>query len=422
MSTIKRLSNGRYKANIESKRLGIARTRATFDTKTEAEAWLDAVKKDGTAGVFGLQKRRLFGEALIKYLREETPKKNSPADDISIARLLRWPFWNDETRRWCWPEDTLLEDIPAMLIKWSADLRNVERRRYVGAENYQLRAERTGAMAWYYQPTPTEGQKPTHRVKVEDPELIAKLAKPGGRGPFSSGTLRRRQALAQRILFMAWKYWSTKTDLWLKDNISERVLLDEKPLPRDQWLDDYNSLRALIIAAPIGFDAAILAAAWLGWRKGNLFSIKWVKNVLFPVYRETANGLEEMESGRIWVERKHVKNKKRPLIYPMVPHIEQLFKILWDSRNGEYVFHRNGGSFGDFRKMWKTTKKNAGIDPVFCWHSLRHTWTTQLLKNNVQPKHIAELQGWTSTKMVEDVYAHVKASHLVSAAELSKHN
>lgn len=463
MSSIRKLKNGRHQADYQDTFRGIQRTKRTFDTKKEAEEWLAAVKTDATARLLGRQRRSIFGESLAHYLREDSPKKASHRDDVVNARALRWPIWDPKAGRWLRLEETALEDVPAVLAQWVADLREVRDRRYLDNRVYHLRPAGGGEFAWFHQPDPddTADKAPKPRTPVRDPALLLLLDTPErmhlpaapdapgprpprpdyfaapdvrarwrqwhlaqgllpGRGPFSSGTLRTRQLLVRRILFLAWKHWGT-----LQHNIAPKVQLEAKSLPREEWLEAYDQLLALVIAAPPGFDAAILAAAWIGWRKSNLLQLEWPR-VVFPIHETRADGSRaEVQPGYLWVPRKNVKGQARPIVYPMVPHIEQLFRLLWEARAGwdghHYVFHRGDGRpFKDFRHLWTAAKRAAGIDPGFRWHGLRHTWTSWALQAGGDSKRVAELGGWTTTQMVEQVYGHIRTEHLRGVAELSK--
>ena len=268
MSSIRKLSQGRYQADYQDRFRGIARTKRTFATRKEAEEWLDAVRRDAHARLLGHKRRHLFGEALARYLREESPRKKTHYEDLLNAKTLRWPVWDEEARRWLRLEETPLDEVPGVLTKWTVDLKSVVRRGYVGSRVYHQR-RKGSALAWYQQPNPNEGERPAPRAEVTDPERIQALDAAPGRGPFNSATLRLRQLLVSRVLFVAWKHWSTPGDVWLEQNIAGKIQLEPQGKPRQQYLT-YDQLLTLLIAAPIHFDDAILAAAWVGWRRGNV--------------------------------------------------------------------------------------------------------------------------------------------------------
>ncbi len=426
--SIRKLKNGRWQADHKDKFRNIPRTRKTFDTKKEGEDWLAAVRRDGTDRLLGHKRRRLFGEALAKYLREESPKKLTHVEDLSNAAALRWPFWDSETRRWLRLEESALDDVPADLAKWTVDLRAVRDRRYLGNRLYQLRDRADGRPTWFEQPSPNTGDRPAPRNEVTDPALRARLDAKPGRGPFATATLRVRQLLVSSVLRCAWRHWSKESDKWLDHDIAGKIQLDAAALERDEWAD-YDTLLALIIAAPIGFDDAILGAGMIGWRRANILGghkkhrptppLGW-DHVMFPVYKEEATGQRtEIQPGYFWVDRPDTK-KKKPLAQPMSDLLLQLFTLRWECRNGPHVFHRgNGEPFVNFKRMWATTKKRAGVNPAFKWHSLRHTFASLLIQAGADRRHVQELGGWQDPRSM-DRYVHLHLKHLRDTTNISR--
>lgn len=420
MSSIRKLKKGRYQADYQDQFRGIARTKRTFATRKEAEDWLDAVRRDASARLLGHKRRHLFGQALARYLREESPKKKTHYEDLLNAKTLRWPIWCEESRRWLRLEETPLEEVPGALMKWTTDLQAVIRRGYVGGRLYHRRHKAAGA-AWYHQPDPNEGERPEPRAEVTDPELIRALDRAPGRGPFNNATLRLRQLLVSRVLFVAWKHWSTPGDVWLDQNIAKKIMLADKGKPRQKFLT-YDQLLTLLIVAPIHFDDAILAAAWIGWRRSNIVGrakrgerkvvngLDWT-NVVFPVIE----GAHRIQFGHLWKSRDETKNDE-PLAQPMSERVEQLLRLRWDLRRGIVVFHRGDGRpFLEFRKMWATAKRRAGIDPGFRWHDLRHTFASELIQANVNDRHLQELMGHADISTTHKIYTHLRIEHLRDA-------
>lgn len=419
---IKQLPNGRYQAIVQNKRRGIARTRRTFDTRKQAADWKRAVENDAHNILLGHQRRRLFGEALAKYLREESPKKRTTKDDEYNANALRWPVWNPEHRRWIWLELTPLDDIVPALKLWEADMAQVTQRRYLAARLYQKRSAE-----WWYQPHPSEGETPRPRERVTEPALLAQLETGKGRGPFSADTIRVRLTLASTVLNYVWDVLNTKNDRWLSEKLGEKVRKPPKPRGRHIYAPRNESL-ALIIAAPIHFDDAIFAACECGWRKGVLLGsdykaralkiegLTWDR-VLFPVHEtDPLTGARRcVQDGMFWTFGP--KNGK-PQGYPMTTTLEQLFRHRWDLRNGPYVFHRGDGRpWGEPRKVWKRTKKEAGVREDFRWHDLRHTWASyRLQEDRLSDGELQALGNWSDRKMVAN-YGHLRMAHLLTALE-----
>ena len=85
----------------------------------------------------------------------------------------------------------------------------------------------------------------------------------------------------------------------------------------------------------------------------------------------------------------------RPTLSPrtQIPHVRALLN------HSDYVFsspHTDNGSLGDFKKAWKTVRKNAGLsDRDF--HTLRHTAITRVAK---KVRNTWELQDYSRHKSV----------------------
>ncbi len=427
MSSIRKLKNGRVQVSYENKFRGVARTKRTFDTRKEAQEWVAAVHGDATARLLGHQRRHLFGEALARYLREESPKKKTHDEDLERARLLRWPIWDPDTRRWLRLEETPIEETPGVLARWIADLKPVARRSYLTKRQFHKRPGSGGALVWFEQPAPTADARPEPRREVTDSTLIEALDRAPGRGPFDSGTLRKRQQLVSRILRIAWKHWSGPGDVWLAQDIAGKINLEAKSASCTRFLT-YDQLLALLIAAPVHFDDAILAAAWIGWRRANVVGraargkkgtvgyrpalpgLEW-SNVVFPVHDEHGR---LVQAGYVWKDKDETKSEK-PLAQPLSDRVEQLLRLRWDLRDGHGVFHRGDGRpFLEFRRMWMTAKRRAGIDPAFRWHDLRHTFGSEMVRANVPARQLQELMGHASITTTQ-IYTHLHLDHLRDA-------
>lgn len=420
MSTVRRVKSGKYQVDIQDKFRGVPRTKRTFPTRKEAEDWRDAVRRDATSRLLGHKRRRLFGEALARYLREESPKKRTHHEDLLNAKVLRWPVWDHESRRWLRLEETPLDDVPQVMSRLVADHKGVLRRAYIGHRIYHLRQKGDGSRAWYHQPDPARADRPEPRAEITDAALAQRLDGAPGRGPFNSGTLRIRQLLVTRVLRLAWEFWSTPSDKWLDQDIAGKISLEAKA-PESQRFLAYDQLLALVIAAPIGFDEAILGAAWIGWRRANILGraargsraatpgLEWA-NVVFPIVKGTAI----VQAGYLWMDRAETKNGK-PLAQPLSDRVLQLLQLRWEQRVGRLVFHRGDGrGWTEFKNIWRTTKKRAGIDPRFRFHDLRHTYASEMIRNNVSIRHVQELLGHADISTTQ-MYAHLQLDHLQDA-------
>lgn len=404
MSRPVKLPSGHWTITVQDKRRGIPRTKRNFATKAECLAWEKAVRDGHFRALIGQRPSRTAGEALTRYLREITHAKRHPRNDASNIVALRWPAWDAERRRWLRLEDLPLEDLPAGIALWTADMRRVTRRAYHGAEQYHEWRHDDGTRAWYHQPHPSTGDRPAPRQRVTDPALLAAIEAGRPRGPFNSGTLRHRQIIVKHLLRLAWRAWG-----WLEHDISAKVALDKPSAARDAFLT-VDELGRLIAAFGAGDPHAadlITAAALIGWRRSNLLYLTW-DTVRLP-------SAPDANDGYFWTVREKTKNGE-PLAAPMGPLLADLFARRWTHRNGPYVLHRgNGDPWTEFKRRWTTAKRAAGIDPAFRFHDLRHTWASHKIQAGTPDAHLQQLGGWKTPSMVRR-YAHLRLDHLRGSA------
>jgi integrase len=321
------------------------------------------------------------------------------------------------------PMDDGPDGIIAALAKWTADMKRVKQRAYIGGEIYHLRPNDKGDLVWYHQPDPAEGKQPAPRYEVTDAKLLARLAKNKGRGPFAPNTLRVRQVLVSATLGYAWRQLR-----WLEHDIASLIACEKLGPGREIDLS-YDQVLAILIAAPVGFDEAMLGAAWIGWRRGNVLGmpkrrgrteregLTWARTV-FPVWQENPETRERtlLQLGYVQTLRGETKNGD-PLVQPMSERLEQLLRLRWDQRNGALVFHRGDGSpWHEYRRIWRSTLKRARqfveIPVSFRWHDFRHIWATELTRAGATTRQLMELGGWRDEKMPK-LYAHLDAKHLL---------
>lgn len=414
----------KYQASVQNKRRGLPRVKRTFATRKAAREWIAAVEEDNHNRLLGRQRQHLFGEALAKYLRELSPKKKSHQDDVYNARALRWPVWSPDSRRWLRLELEPLDAIPAGMSVWTYDMRQVQKRVYIGGEGvYQLRRTDGGA-AWWYQRDGEGDEPPPPRERVTDSQLIARLEATGGRGPFSASTLRVRQSLVKTVLSAAWRVWNCAGDRWLDADIADRIESEQPPKARVEYLLE-DQLLSLLIGADVGFDHAILGAAWIGWRKGNVVGSR---------YKAKGREIQGLTWDRVvWPERDPHGRTVRAgyiissdtkngddVVQPMSDRVEQLLRLRWELRNGPLVFHRGDGEpWLNFKRRWSTLKRRQNID--IRWHGLRHSWATEMARAGVRDGQLQELGGWRDRKTVA-IYTHVHREDLLDAVNLHRRN
>ena len=71
------------------------------------------------------------------------------------------------------------------------------------------------------------------------------------------------------------------------------------------------------------------------------------------------------------------------------------------------------------RDSFKDSKETiVGLDDNFHFHTLRHTYTTNLLSNGAAPKDVQELLGHSDVSTTMNVYAHANREGKRNSARL----
>ncbi|WP_257252708.1 tyrosine-type recombinase/integrase [Endozoicomonas sp. SESOKO3] len=413
----------RIKYDYKDQRLGISRTRETFNTNEEAEDFHERLIANAKKVSRGEKPERFFGEAMMEYLTLESPSKTSHGDDLSNAAMLRIPF---EFRNKFWRlEDLALNDsetgIVVGLELYFKDQLKITKRSYLNKELYQLRKERGGSV-WYHQPHPASEEIPQPRYPVTDPALLKRLNQAKGRGPVRKDTLRLRQTLASTILSYVYRKLR-----WIDMNLADFIDRIEPGKSRIDYLTS-EQFFCLIEKAEELYGSEMVrlikGAAWIGWRRSNLIGLTWDRVFWPEKVIDPITGEEEIRPGYLIVhsaeeqeidpfdrsQRETRTKNKDTLITTMTRRIELLLREceMHKRPHSDVVFHNgNGQRWGEFRKKWNNLKTLLNIPERFRWHDLRHTWTTEALNAGVDDRTIMDEQGWKDRRMV-DRYAHTR--------------
>jgi len=194
---------------------------------------------------------------------------------------------------------------------------------------------------------------------------------------------------------------------WLGLNRIPTIKLLKVPPQRFDFLTTDESQQLLqAIENPMWY-AMVLLALRSGLRVGELFGLEWKDIELgsrqLTVRRSIVNGVTGSPKN----------NRERH-----VPLSEQVYDALSKLRaGGGAVFRRKkGGPFRNrnipHRKLHHFCKR-AGLRPIG-WHTLRHTFASQLSANCVPIRTIQELLGHSDIKTTMR-YTHVSPSNLIEA-------
>jgi len=128
----------------------------------------------------------------------------------------------------------------------------------------------------------------------------------------------------------------------------------------------------------------VVCALNSGMRKGEILSLKW-KNIV---------------DGKIVLEAQNTKTKKQRCI-PINSKLQQVIDIL-RSRDGfsDFVFTYGGKKMRDVQNGFSKACKRAKIDGL-CFHDLRRTFATRLMRNGIGIYTISQLLGHADVKMTQ---------------------
>src|SRR6266705_643174 len=110
-----------------------------------------------------------------------------------------------------------------------------------------------------------------------------------------------------------------------------------------------------------------------------------------------------MDGGTIRLEEARSKSGRgRVFPFGLAPSIKALIEKRWASRDGLYVFHRDGQpvGIGAIRSAWKRATKRAGLAGCLV-HDLRRTAARDFRHAGVSEGEIMQLCGWESRAMFD---------------------
>lgn len=205
----------------------------------------------------------------------------------------------------------------------------------------------------------------------------------------SPATVNRELQLLKHMFRKAveWKYMSS--------NPAQPVRKFKEPPGRIRYLS-LEEREALIRECKETLRAIVITALETGMRKGELETLTW----------------ECVNFDRRTITLKRTKNNEIRTV-PISDTLLPLLQRLHIERRGPYVFSRNAGSYGNWRKAFENACKRAGIED-FRFHDLRHTFASYLVMAGVDIRTVQELMGHKDIKMTMR-YSHLSSTHLLEA-------
>lgn len=224
---------------------------------------------------------------------------------------------------------------------------------------------------------------------------------------------RNRYAQAIRaILNRAHAWEDDKRRKWL-DSVPKITVLPERN-ERDRWLR-WEEFITLIIALPDYLALPSCFAVFTGLREKNVTHLRWDQI--------------DFENQTVRIHSSETKGGSIIAGY-LTPHAEQVLDIIreeLESRNGTkyppsedeltYVFCWQRRQLKHINtKVFRRERARVGLSDV--WeHDLRRTWATWHLQSGTSIQELTKLGGWSSSKIVEERYAHLAPEDLREKAQ-----
>lgn len=143
------------------------------------------------------------------------------------------------------------------------------------------------------------------------------------------------------------------------------------------------------------FREIFLFAIHTGLRRGEIVNQKW-DDVDF-----------DTSSFKVSQDSSFTTKSKKERVIPMNNTVFNLLVSM--KRKGEYVFSGERGNKRDGDKLSKQFKaylEQAGFDPIYTFHSTRHTFASHLVQKGVSLYIVSKLLGHSDIKTTE-IYAHL---------------
>ncbi|MGA9363054.1 MAG: site-specific integrase [Bacteroidota bacterium] len=193
----------------------------------------------------------------------------------------------------------------------------------------------------------------------------------------------------------------------LDENPFKKVSLLRVPAQQPLYLTRKEFDQLLSIVKERWLRDLLVVAVSTGLRRGELLNLKW-SDVDFQ------RAMIRVQSG----ENFHTKAGKQRVVPLNVSSLQVLFRMSQE-RSGEFVFTLNGGSLKGALvcHRFKRYVRRAGLQEKLHFHSLRHTFATWLVQQQVPIYDVQKLMGHSSISVTQ-IYAHLAGSELRRAVQM----
>jgi len=191
-----------------------------------------------------------------------------------------------------------------------------------------------------------------------------------------------------------------------------KVKVEEKPIV---WLTKEQQMN-LLKAIPEKHRPIFIFLFTYGCRPGEARALKWdcIDFINKLIY------IKRTFSHRKLVE---IPKEGKWKVFPLLPHIEKLFKHLYKNRTGvsEFVFVPGSGGkwYGEkiLPKLWKKACKDVGIDGVTLYEGVRHSFAMQRLSAGFSYEEVGACLGHSDVRTTRR-YGRLMAQNLIKVFEV----
>lgn len=367
MATIRKLSNGKYRADIRKNYTFIQAK--TFLSKKQAEQWAS----DMDANI----------EAILALtpgkLKKLTPKLVGEMGGLDLFQKLGI-------------------ELEFLTFK---DLANEYMKQWSKKDPNQI--PRTAYWLEVFGNQPIKAISTSDISKALDHYAKGKCLKGDGAGksretdkPRSSNTVLRLKAVLSSIFIYAIKR------RYLKKNPVDGISIDATPNQVERFLDDRERKALLSACLESTWDKlylVVLMAITTGMRKSELIHLRWT-DINFD------KGLAKLATSK----------NGSPRINPIpAPALDELKKFRQVGNGLIFVSPNDAEKPFDFRVQWTRAMQRANIKN-FRFHDLRHTAASYLVMNGASLHETAEILGHKSTQTTKR-YAHLSTDHKSALSE-----
>ncbi len=203
------------------------------------------------------------------------------------------------------------------------------------------------------------------------------------------------------VLKTAWN----KAEEWgraTSNPVTKIKFYSEKDNAKTRFLDNVEKVR-LLNACPTPTKRLVFFALNTGIRLGSILKLKW-RDI---DYNTNLIAVRRSKSGRTY-------------FVPMSGEVEDMLKSM--PSLGEYVFQgpesQGSPKWGFYRMPFEKAVKQSGLaESGVTFHTLRHTFASDLTMKGNSEKTVAELLGHASTRMTAR-YSHLSPGSKLAAVEM----